>query len=262
MPSADAEEAAAPRGRRGGARSRGRGRRPSAGGLGPRRGSCGRARPARLRGASSEALARCAERERGTAELADWLGARASRRPRSSAAIARLARGRRAGRRAVRAALRRGQARAARLGPRADPRGACWAAGIAASTIDAALAPDGHAEQLERAPRRCSSRRGAAARPDEADARRALAFLARRGYELRARLRGDAALGPRARRRAAFRLRDACACLPDRRAGSTIGRAAVVPPEDTNDTAVRQPMRMHLEPMTFDPLADSGGGAA
>lgn len=134
----------------------------------------------RARGAFERGLAAIRRRERGTAELADWLAARGFAAEDVSSAIARLTEvgelddHRFAGRFAEDKRELRG------WGPERI-REALAARGIAREHIDAALGPDGHAQQLARA-EALLARRGAPT--SDAERAKALAYLIRRGYNL------------------------------------------------------------------------------
>jgi regulatory protein len=119
-------------------------------------------------------------RERGTAELAEWLAARGFEAEDVSSAIARLTE---VGelddhRFAHRFAEDKRDLRG--WGPQRI-REALASRGIAREHIDAALGPDGHSEQLARA-EALIVRRGVPT--NDAERARALAFLTRRGYDL------------------------------------------------------------------------------
>lgn len=133
------------------------------------------------REAFERGLAALRRRERGTAELAEWLAARGFAQEDIGTAIARL--------------TEVGELDDLRFASRfaedkRDLRG--WGPvrirevlagrGIAREHIDAALGPDGHAEQLARA-EALLARRGQAPSSD-AERAKALAYLTRRGYDL------------------------------------------------------------------------------
>jgi regulatory protein len=134
----------------------------------------------RAREAFEKGLAALRRRERGTAELAEWLTARGFASEDVGSAIARLTE-----------VGELDDHRFARLfaEDKRDLRGwgpqrireALAARGIAREHVDAALGPDGHAEQLARAAA-LLERRGAPS--NDAERAKALAFLARRGYDL------------------------------------------------------------------------------
>ena len=135
----------------------------------------------RAREAFERGLAALRRRERGTAELAEWLGARGFVQADVGTAIARLTE---VGelddlRFATRYAEDKRDLRG--WGPERI-REALAGRGIAREHIDAALGPDGHAEQLARAEALLARRGG----PPTSDSERAkaLAYLARRGYDL------------------------------------------------------------------------------
>ena len=126
-------------------------------------------------------LAALRRRERGTAELAEWLTARGFAHAEVGTAIARLTE---VGelddlRFATRFAEDKRDLRG--WGPERI-REVLAARGIARELIDSALVADGHAEQLARA-EGLLARRGAPPATD-AERARALAFLTRRGYDL------------------------------------------------------------------------------
>jgi len=135
----------------------------------------------RSREAFEQGLAALRRRERGTAELAEWLAARGFDQAEVGGAIARLTE---VGelddlRFATRFAEDKRELRG--WGPERI-REVLAGRGIAPELIEAALGTDGHAEQLARASA-LLARRGEALATDAARSR-ALAFLTRRGYDL------------------------------------------------------------------------------
>jgi len=135
----------------------------------------------RAREAFDRGLHALRRRERGTAELAEWLAARGFAQADVGTAIARLTE---VGelddlRFATRYAEDKRDLRG--WGPQRI-REALTGRGIAPEHVAAALGPDGHAEQLARA-EALLLRRG---RPPVSDSERAkaLSFLTRRGYDL------------------------------------------------------------------------------
>lgn len=126
-------------------------------------------------------LAALRRRERGTAELAEWLAVRGFEQADVGSAIARLTE---VGELddllfATRYAEDKRDLRG--WGPQRI-REALVARGIPGEHIDAALGPDGHAEQLARAEALLAGR----GRPPTSDTERAkaLSYLTRRGYDL------------------------------------------------------------------------------
>jgi regulatory protein len=126
------------------------------------------------------ALAALRRKERTTSELAEWLGRRGFDTADVRAALSRLAA---AGELDdERFARRYAEDKRALSGWGAERiREALLAKGVASATVDAVLAEDSHADQLERAGE-LLARRG---RPltGNAERQRALEFLARRGYD-------------------------------------------------------------------------------
>jgi regulatory protein len=135
----------------------------------------------RAKEAFEQGLAAVRRRERGTVELAEWLSVRGFGQADVGSAIARLTEvGELDDRRfATRFAEDKRDLRG--WGPERI-REALAARGIPGELIDAALGPDGYAEQLARA-EGLLARRGPAPATD-AERARALAFLTRRGYDL------------------------------------------------------------------------------
>lgn len=135
----------------------------------------------RTREAFERGLAALRQRERGTAELAEWLAGRDSTQAEVGTAIARLTEvGELDDRRfATRFAEDKRELRG--WGPERI-REALAARGIPRELIDLALGADGHDDQLARAESLLSRR--AEALSTDADRARALAFLTRRGYDL------------------------------------------------------------------------------
>ena len=132
--------------------------------------------------AFERALEALSHKERTSAELGDWLPGRGFEAGEIEEAIERLTVAGRTRRRALRRSLRGRQARAARLGAGADPasRSRRARAGALADRRPR-WTGDGRADQLERAIELLERR---AERPvDERSRGRALAYLARRGYD-------------------------------------------------------------------------------
>jgi len=135
----------------------------------------------RSREAFERGLAALRRRERGTAELAEWLAARGFDQAEVGSAIARLTEVGELD--DLRFATRFAEDKRELRGWGPERIGEVLAGrGIARELIEAALGTDGHAEQLARA-EALLARRGEALATDAARSR-ALAFLTRRGYDL------------------------------------------------------------------------------
>jgi len=134
----------------------------------------------RAREAFEKGLAALRRRERGTAELADWLRRRGFEPAEVSSALARLTEvGELDDRRfATRFAEDKRELRG--WGPERI-REALAARGIPHELVELALSADGHAHQLERAEALLAERGKALG--SEADRARALSYLTRRGYD-------------------------------------------------------------------------------
>jgi regulatory protein len=136
--------------------------------------------PDRSKEAFERGLAALRRRERGTSELADWLAARDFAPEEVGSAIARLTEVGELDDHRFAHRFAEDKRDLAGWGPERI-RDALASRGIAREHIDAALGPDGHAEQLARA-EALLARRGV---PNtDAERARALAFLTRRGYDL------------------------------------------------------------------------------
>ena len=208
----------------------------------------------RAREAFERGLAALRRRERGTAELAEWLGARGFVQADVGTAIARLTEVGELD--DLRFATRYAEDKRdlARLGPRADPRGARRAGGSPREHIDAALGPDGHAEQLARAEALLARRGGP---PDRR-------FRAGQGPRRTSRVAATTWSSPtrrfdaRAARRRRAGVRRATASRACQIAGRDYdGRAARGAAGNTMTRLFASRMRTDLEPMIFDPLADT-----
>jgi regulatory protein len=139
--------------------------------------------PARdgAREAFERGLAALRRRERGTAELADWLAARQFTPTEVNTAIARLTEVGELDDRRFAARFAEDKRELRGWGPERI-RKALSGRGIPRQLIDAALGTEGHDDQLARA-ERLLNRRGEPLDGEPARAR-ALAYLARRGYDL------------------------------------------------------------------------------
>jgi regulatory protein len=131
--------------------------------------------------AFARGLAALRRRERGTAELAEWLTARGFTHAEVGTAIARLTEVGELDDRRFATRFAEDKRDLSGWGPERI-RDALASRGIASELIDAALVADGHDEQLARA-EALLARRGAPPATD-AERARALSFLTRRGYDL------------------------------------------------------------------------------
>lgn len=136
--------------------------------------------PDRAQEAFERGLAAIRRRERGTAELADWLAEREFTPAEVGTAIARLTEVGELDDRRFASRFAEDKRDLRGWGPERI-REALAARGIARELIDSALGGDGHAEQLARAEGLLARRAGPL--NTDAERNRALAFLTRRGYD-------------------------------------------------------------------------------
>lgn len=137
--------------------------------------------PGRTREAFEQGLGALRQRERGTAELAEWLTERGFTQAETGSAIARLTEVGELDDRRFAARYAEDKRELRGWGPQRI-REALARRGIARELIDAALGPDGFAQQLARAEGLLARRGGALG--TEGERAKALAYLARRGYDL------------------------------------------------------------------------------